>query len=117
MPTSSKPPVGAIAFGKSGIGCPVTQVKGDRAVLQTPNGVKRVPLSAIVRWQFPAQKFHPGDRVSINAGNPERFRHHGKVGTVQRFDPKDGTYRIELDDGCAGDWRSEFLQLVVEVRP
>lgn len=69
------------------------------------------PLSGQQNFEL----FQPGDCVRINVGNPERFRHHGKSGLIKAFDPKDQTYRVELDDGCAGDWRSEFLQLAVEV--
>jgi hypothetical protein len=45
---------GAIAFGSSGIGCTVIRVEGDLVVLSCPDGLaKRVPLSAIVRWEMP----------------------------------------------------------------
>ncbi|WP_156815630.1 hypothetical protein [Pseudanabaena sp. PCC 6802] len=105
--------VGAIAFGKSGIGCPVTQVEGDRVTVLCSDGkLKRVPLNAIARWEMPGQKFKPCDRVTIAVGNPERFRHHGKVGTIRRFDPKDSTFEVQLDDGGHGWWRSEFLRVV-----
>lgn len=56
---SSNPPVGAIAYGHSGIACTVIRVEADRIVLTCPDGTKRVPLTAIARWTYPFKK---GDR-------------------------------------------------------
>lgn len=85
-------------------------------MLQTPTGAKRVPIAAIARWEMPAKKFQVGDRVVTELGDVKRFRHHGKVGTIRSFDPKDQTFRVELDDGWAGDWQLKFLQFVEEVK-
>jgi hypothetical protein len=68
MLTSSKPPVGAIAFGQSGVGYPVKEVEGDRLVLQTPSGLKRVPWGAVIRWEVPAAtppNYQPGQNIEV----------------------------------------------------
>jgi hypothetical protein len=66
---SSPPPVGAISFGQSGVGYPVTQVEDDCLVLTTPNGLKRVSWSAVIRWEVPAAKlspnYHLGQRIEV----------------------------------------------------
>lgn len=71
---SSNPPIGAIAYGRSGNACTVTQVEGDRVLLSCPAGFVRVPRSAIVRWETPgsgqpstppAPQFKPGDLVEV----------------------------------------------------
>lgn len=102
MLKSSKPPVGAIAFGKSGIGCTVTQIEGDRLVLQTPNGTKRVPIAAIVRWEMPTQKLKQGDRVRY-IGN--RFAvQYGGVPMVFRRWHSDGMGNAVLPNGNYTTW-------------
>ncbi|KGF73194.1 hypothetical protein DO97_01365 [Neosynechococcus sphagnicola sy1] len=73
----SNPPVGAIAFGRSGVGYPVKQVEGERVVLQTPIGLKRVPWSAVIHWQFPAATvpdYHAGQRVEVYFPHIQRWR-------------------------------------------
>ena len=57
---------------------------------------------------MPSLAFKPGDRVVIQVG--DRFKHHGKVGTVRSFDALDSTYQVNLDGGGAVDWRPEFLK-------
>jgi hypothetical protein len=55
MLTSSDLPIGAIAYGKSGTACVVTQVEGDRVTVLCSDGkLKRVPVNAIARWQSPS---------------------------------------------------------------
>ncbi|UJB69181.1 hypothetical protein HRE53_22785 [Acaryochloris sp. 'Moss Beach'] len=56
MPIPSSPPVGAIAYGRSGVGYPITRLEGASVVLRTKNGLLRVPLSAIQRWKPPPQE-------------------------------------------------------------
>jgi hypothetical protein len=67
MLTSSKPPVGAIAFGRSGVGHIITALEADRVVLRCPDGLKRVPLGAVIRWELPAIPTTPipGQRVRL----------------------------------------------------
>lgn len=54
MLTISNPPVGAIAFGRSGVGCIIEALEANRIILKTPTGLKRVPLDAVIRWELPA---------------------------------------------------------------
>jgi hypothetical protein len=67
MPTNSSPPVGAIAFGRSGVGCIIEALEANRVILKTPNGLKRVPFDAIIRWELSAVPNEPtvGDRVKL----------------------------------------------------
>jgi hypothetical protein len=68
MLTISKPPVGAIAFGRSGVPCIVTALESERVVLRCPDGASlRVPLTAIARWELPGVPTipTPGDRVQL----------------------------------------------------
>ena len=62
---NSNPPVGAIAYGRSGVGGIITEIEaeacapsfGGRVVLKFPDGLlKRVPISAIVHWELPAAR-------------------------------------------------------------
>jgi hypothetical protein len=53
MPMTSSPPIGAIAYSRSGNACTVAQVEDGRVMLNCPSGSVRVPLSAIVRWEIP----------------------------------------------------------------
>lgn len=63
MPMISSPPIGAIAYSKSGTGCPVVQVEGDRVTVLCSDGkLKRVPLSAIARWEPPKRNPYASDR-------------------------------------------------------
>jgi hypothetical protein len=102
MLTSSEPPVGAIAFGKSGIGCTVTQVEGDRVVLQTPSGLKRVPIAAIACWKMPTQKLKPGDRVRYIG---KKFAvQYGGVPMVFQHWHQDGQGNAVLPDGNITTW-------------
>lgn len=50
---SSSPPIGAIAYGRLGIGYPITALEAERVILKTPAGLKRVPIEAITRWEHP----------------------------------------------------------------
>lgn len=61
---NSSPPVGAIAYGRSGIACTVIRVEADRIVMTCPDGIKNVPVNAIARWEMPpmTQPFQKGDR-------------------------------------------------------
>jgi hypothetical protein len=74
MLTSFSPPIGAIAMGKSGIGYPVVHIESDRLVLQTPDGLKRVPWSAVIRWEIPQIAKPPsvGDWVQLQ-NTPTRY--------------------------------------------
>jgi hypothetical protein len=50
----TNPTVGAIAFSKSGTAYTVTEAGGERVTVLCPDGkLKRVPLSAIARWEMP----------------------------------------------------------------
>jgi hypothetical protein len=68
MLTISKPPLGAIAFGRSGVPCIVTALESERVVLRCPDGASlRVPVTAIARWELPAvpKTPVPGQRVRL----------------------------------------------------
>jgi hypothetical protein len=71
MPTISEPPVGAIAFGRSGVGCIIEALEANRVILKTPNGLKRVPFDAVIHWELPAAPKVPavGDRVKLKNTN------------------------------------------------
>ena len=67
MLTISNPPVGALAYGRSGKPAVIEALEADRVLLRTPNGLKRVPLEAVVRWELPALPKipTPGQRVRL----------------------------------------------------
>jgi hypothetical protein len=67
----SSPPVGAIAFGLSGIACKVAEVQPDRVVLLCPDGLKQVRHTAITRWELPpiTRALAMGDRVKLKNTN------------------------------------------------
>jgi hypothetical protein len=67
MLTISKPPVGALAWGRSGVGCIIEALEANRIILKTPSGLKRVPFDAVIRWELPAvpKPIQIGDRVRL----------------------------------------------------
>jgi D-serine deaminase-like pyridoxal phosphate-dependent protein len=72
MLTISKPPVGAIAYGRSGLGYIIEALEADRILLTTPSGLKRVPLDAVIRWELPAPiNPAPGQRVRLKGTHAE----------------------------------------------
>ena len=78
---NSNPPIGAIAYGRSGVGGIVTEVEIDRVVLRFSDGLKRVPISAIARWELPASKVKQhkldlGDRVRYVGTNPNLLKQY-----------------------------------------
>jgi hypothetical protein len=76
MISSSNPPVGAIAFGKAGIGCKVIEIHPDGVTLQHPKTckTKRIPYNAIVRWEPPTNTTpKPGDRVRLRNTHIQYF--------------------------------------------
>jgi hypothetical protein len=74
MLMSSDLKTGAIAIGNTGIGYPVTQIEGDRLVLKTPDGLKRVPWSAVIRWELPPPRFQPGQKIEVFFPHKQRWR-------------------------------------------
>lgn len=74
---NSSPPMGAIAFGKSGVGYPVIEVHPDRIVLKKDGEPWAVNLVAIARWELP----HPFPVGSIVH---KRFN-HGWTGIVLKL--------------------------------
>lgn len=69
MLTISKPRIGEIAFGKSGVGCPILDVESDRLTLLRADGQKiRVPISAIIRFERPSKHYKIGDRIVFIEG-------------------------------------------------
>ncbi len=45
--------IGSIAYRQSGIGGTVLKIETDKVFIEYPDGIKRLPLSAIVRWESP----------------------------------------------------------------
>ena len=71
---SNTPPIGAIAFGKSGIGHPITRLESSSVVLQTSNGLLRVPLTSVQHWELPKPKpLKVGDTVQLK-GTDRRYQ-------------------------------------------
>lgn len=67
---SASPKVGAIAFGRSGIGYPVLDVESDRLILLRADGQKiRVPRSVIIRLECPNKHYQVGDRIVFTEGS------------------------------------------------
>jgi hypothetical protein len=67
MLTTSKPPVGAIAYGRSGAGYTIAALEANRIILKTSSGLKRVPLDAVIRWELPPspKALEPGQQVKL----------------------------------------------------
>jgi hypothetical protein len=55
MPQQSSPipPIGAIAYGESGVGFEVIDYDGECIIVDSPDCELCVPLSAILRWETP----------------------------------------------------------------
>jgi hypothetical protein len=73
MLTISKPPVGVIAYGRSGAGYIIEALEADRIVLKTPSGLKRVPFDAVIRWEPPLspKPIEVGERVQLKGTQAE----------------------------------------------
>jgi hypothetical protein len=99
----SSPPVGAIAFGLSGIACTVAEVQQDRVVLLCPDGVKQVRHTAIARWELPpiTRALAVGDRT-ITTKPIETRQAHIIVGTrgvvLMPSHQAYGLIRVKLED-------------------
>lgn len=117
MLTSSKPPVGAIAFGRSGIGHIITALEADRVVLRCPDGLKRVPLGAVIRWELPPEPrpIQVGDRVRLN-GTQAEYTVIELYDHFMGWEDGDRTYetwaRLTTPDGKPATWKIQQLEIL-----
>ncbi len=115
MLTISKPQVGAIAFGRSGVGHIITALEADRVVLKCSDGLKRVPLTAVIRWELP-RPLEVGDRVRLK--NTERqYTITELYDHFMGLDSNDErTYeqwaRLKTDDGKPANWKLRQLEKI-----
>jgi hypothetical protein len=93
MPTISKPQVGAVAFGRSGLGYIIEALEADRILLRTPSGLKRVPLGAVIRCELPPDSATPAIRKGCRVG---KARNLGWWGVAQS-DPANGWVEVLWD--------------------
>jgi D-serine deaminase-like pyridoxal phosphate-dependent protein len=113
---NSSPPIGAIAFGKSGAGYPVIEVRPDRIVLKRADGPWAVSPMAIVRWELPAPRpIQPGDRVRLKGTQAE----YVVIELYQHFmglEDGDRTYEtwawLTTADGKPARWKMQQLEVI-----
>jgi hypothetical protein len=117
---SSKPPIGAIAFGKSGIGCSVIEIAPECITLLHPEGKTLKVLSkAIIRWETsirtPPQT---GDRIRVK--NTSLFYTLIEVFEMPYWINGDRTVelwaRCEGIDGQIVKWKLCQLQVQVQTQ-
>lgn len=113
---NSSPPIGAIAFGKSGAGYPVIEVHPDRIVLKRDGQPWEVDPVAIASWEMPSpQPLEVGDRVRLKNTNREY--------TITEIrDVRDGSdngeptfetwARLQTDDGNPAHWKLRQLEKI-----
>jgi hypothetical protein len=116
MLSNSSPSLGAIAYGITGVPCIITALEADRVVLRCPDGFKRVPLGAVIRWKLPAAPKVPtvGDRVKLK--NTNLFYTIIEVFEVPYWISGDRTVelwaRCQAVDGRAATWKLCQLETV-----
>lgn len=76
MLTTSSPPPGAIAYGRSGAGYIIEALEANRIILKTSSGLKRVPLDAVIRWELP-----PSPKA-LSAGQQVRLKSTDRIYTL-----------------------------------
>jgi hypothetical protein len=106
---TSNIPVGAIAHSRSGNRGIVTQVESDRVVVKCPDGLKRVPISAIVRWELPPSGSFPrplslGDRVRYTGTDRNLQRLYAGELTIGEISKYDDGYACLKPDGRVTSW-------------
>lgn len=125
---NTNPPIGAIAYGRSGVAGIVTDIESDRVVLRFPDGQKkRVPVAAIARWELPAPKviFPAVVQVIPQSRSPKHYQmlrgdrvknlETGEIGILSIWYRDRSKAVIETDDGIS-DWISvKNLELVEAV--
>jgi hypothetical protein len=76
---SSKLLIGSIVYGAAGIGCKVLKIENDALIIQTPNGVRKIAFSKVLKVDAPTD-LYIGDRVTLIDKYMVRA---GEVGTVE----------------------------------
>jgi hypothetical protein len=110
------PPIGAIAFGKSGAGYPVIEVRPDRIVLKRADGPWAVNPVAIVRWELPAPRLiQVGDRVRLKNTQLE-FTIAEIYSVRDGSDNGEPTFeqwaRLQTDDNRPAHWKTRQLEVM-----
>jgi D-serine deaminase-like pyridoxal phosphate-dependent protein len=118
MPMSSKPPVGAIAYGRSGLSYIIEALETDQILLKTPEGLKRVPLNAVTRWELPPapRPIQLGDRVRLKGTQAEYvvielYDHF--MGWQDGDRTTEACARLQTDDGKPATWKIQQLEAIV----
>jgi hypothetical protein len=107
---NSNPPIGAIAYGQSGVGGIITRYEADRVVLRLPDGLKRVPIDAIDRWELPAPsvklitQFQIDDRVRYTGSNRHLQQQYAGELTIWEISKCDDGYACLKPDGRVTSW-------------
>jgi hypothetical protein len=115
---NSSPPIGAIAFGKSGAGYPVIDVHPDRIVLKRADGPWAVSPAAVICWELPPEStpIQVGDRVRLKGAGRvytvvEIYDHY--VGRDSNGDRSYETWaRLKAQDGKAAHWKLRQLEVL-----
>jgi hypothetical protein len=108
------PPIGSIAFGRSGAGYPVIEIHADRIVLKKDDRPWAVNPVAIARWELP-KAIQPGDRV--------RHKQTGQTFTVIElyehflgWQDGDRTFerwaKLQTLDGRPAHWKLQQLEAI-----
>ena len=101
--------IGSVAYRDSGIGGTVIKIEADKVLIKYPDGIKRLPISAIVRWESPSKspKVHKllrGDRV--------KNLQTGEIGILAIW-YRDRSKAVIETSGGISDWISvDHLKLV-----
>jgi hypothetical protein len=122
MLTISKPPIGAIAFGRSGVGHIITALETDRVVLRCPDGLKRVPLDAVIRWELSPSPTTPipGQQVRLKGTDrtytlTEIYRVYcGRGSDDQPF--YEQWARLQTNEGKPAHWKLSQLTLKYQAK-
>jgi hypothetical protein len=111
---SSSPPIGSIAFGRSGAGYPVIEVHADRIVLKKDDRPWAVNPVAIARWELP-RPIQPGDRVRLKGTQAEYTVvevYSVRCGRDENDEPFFEQWaRLETSDGKPATWKIQQLEV------
>jgi hypothetical protein len=103
--------VGSVVYGGAGIGCKVLKIKGAALIVQTPNGIRKIAFSKVVKVEAPTD-FWIGDRVTLQ----DKYMYRaGDVGTIESIDSQGIQILWDIQPQSPLRWRtfqSEELELI-----
>lgn len=103
---NSKLLIGSVVYGAAGIACKVLAIEGDILTIETPKGVRTIPLTRVIKVLPPRPKFFKlGDRVEFIGSDANlKIQYQGNLEVWEISpNPIDG-YTCLKPNGRATSW-------------